>query len=233
MEAAFLRSLHDTRILQAQVLEALPQADLADQMASEKLDTDRLAQSISSIKEALQTGRDTFTRLSNLWQEDCSTSAALPLFKPDAGALGSVRAGELEPGMAAMLQHVQASYANLQRHASDLQSCLEVLEAAGHAKDFKAASAQGLYAAVNAQAESGRLLITRVQALCTRARELRPFSDMSSTPSLAPFASASASISISPAKSPGSPSPGAVYAGWPETPSPWKAVRRTPLSERK
>lgn len=53
--------------------------------------------------------------------------AALLLFKPDATvAKASSQDSCLEPGLAAMIDHVEATVDTLTRHASDLRACLEV-----------------------------------------------------------------------------------------------------------
>ena len=59
-------------------------------------------------------------------QEGCSTMAALPLFKPQAGADARLKNAPLEPGLAVLAAHNQHTHALLARHACSLRCCLEV-----------------------------------------------------------------------------------------------------------
>ena len=59
-------------------------------------------------------------------QEDSSTMAALPLFQAQAQAVQAGEGPPLEPGLAALLAHVESTSALLLRHASDLRACLQV-----------------------------------------------------------------------------------------------------------
>ena len=53
--------------------------------------------------------------------------AALPLFRAEGTQQPEVE-GALEPGLADLMTHTEATLALLTRHASDLRSCLEVIQ---------------------------------------------------------------------------------------------------------
>ncbi|KAK9820642.1 hypothetical protein WJX81_004134 [Elliptochloris bilobata] len=196
MEADFLRSLGETRRMEAAFRRAITSAegtdsgdktlDLADEPDSPALHTRlgfargtrrRTAGLVSraeDVSQAIETARRRFAELCQGCREDRLRSEALLRFR--GGEAATVQgAVALEPGLAAAVDSAEATCAVLRRQAADLLDCLQEREERtrlhGAASAQRATSLQ-LYSAVNAQAAVARAELARLEALQERLESL-------------------------------------------------------------